>query len=121
MGIRCRMVVAALALVAVVAVLVAWWVQTSTGSPLTSDAAPSPLIVPVERTERTARFGVGVSVEYQEGTPATAAVSGTVTDVPVRTGDVLDSGDVIAPVNDVPVLAWWWRRRCGGTSTRFGG
>ncbi len=99
------MVVAALALLAVVAVLVAWWVQTSTGSPLTSDAAPGPLIVPVERTERTARFGVGVSVEYEEGTPVTVAVSGMVTEVLVRTGDVLDSGDVIATVNDVPVLA----------------
>src|SRR5659263_484710 len=80
-GIRSRMVVAALALLAVVAVLVAWWVQTSTGSPLTSDAAPGPLIVPVERTERTARFGVGVSVEYEEGTPVTVAVSGMVTEV----------------------------------------
>jgi peptidoglycan hydrolase-like protein with peptidoglycan-binding domain len=84
----------------------AWWAQTRPTSPLTSDIADQPLLVPVTASERVARFGVGLAITYADGAVVTASSGGTVTRVSVRPGDVLNSGDEIVGVDDLPVVAF---------------
>lgn len=73
---------------------------------MTSDVRDNPLVVPVTTAERLDRYGVGVVVTYEEGTPVTVTGTGTVTHLPVSPGDVLDSGSVVVVIDDAPTLAY---------------
>lgn len=83
-----------------------WWAELRTSSPLTSDLPEAALIVPVEEVDLAPQFAVGLAVERSPGDEARVSATGTVTRLDVQPGSVLDAGDVVAHVNDEPVVAY---------------
>jgi len=83
----------------------AWWADARATSPLSSDTRPSPLVVPVTRTEHTVSIGVGVKVSRRDGDSVASPAAGTVTRVAAAVGDTLKTGTVVASIDDLPIVA----------------
>lgn len=102
-----RTVAAAIALtvLALVGVGVAWAADRAAPSPLTSDARPAPLVIPVSIANRSRSIGVGVVTESAPGHQAVSATSGTLTAVLAKPGDTLATGDPVVVVDDRTIRA----------------
>lgn len=73
---------------------------------MTSDVADGPLIVDVSTEERVNSYGVGLAVTYEEGQVLSAETSGTLTGLSASAGDVLEAGDEVLRIDDLPVIAF---------------
>jgi peptidoglycan hydrolase-like protein with peptidoglycan-binding domain len=79
-------------------------VDDGTDSPMSSDVQAEPLLVPVTASERAVSVGVGVTVVDEPGQEVLCGRAGTVTGVAATVGDTLESGDILARVDDRPIV-----------------
>jgi peptidoglycan hydrolase-like protein with peptidoglycan-binding domain len=79
-------------------------VDGGTDSPMSSDVEAEPLLVPVTASERSVAVGVGVTVVDEPGQEVISGRAGTVTGVAATVGDTLESGDILARVDDRPIV-----------------
>ncbi|PFG34650.1 peptidoglycan-binding domain-containing protein [Sanguibacter antarcticus] len=80
-------------------------VERTSSSPLASDAAPEAVVVPVESSEQVERLVAGLTVVSTQGLVARAETGGVLTSVDVKPGDVVETGETVATVADVPLVA----------------
>jgi peptidoglycan hydrolase-like protein with peptidoglycan-binding domain len=94
--------------------------RASSESPLESASSAEALVGTVESAERFSDASVAIGVEFADALSPAIGASGTLTSVRVGPGDTVDTGKVVADVNNVPVIAYvseapLWRDVARGT------
>jgi peptidoglycan hydrolase-like protein with peptidoglycan-binding domain len=80
-------------------------VDRTTPRPLTGDVPEVPVVVSARHDARATSFQVALKIEARKGMSLVAPSSGFVTSLPVQRSGVVHDGDVIAEINDQPVVA----------------
>ncbi|WP_299932395.1 hypothetical protein [uncultured Nocardioides sp.] len=80
-------------------------VRTAAPDVLRPGRKVEPTVVPVQANDRTETIGVGVTVEQNPGLALSSNASGRLTSMRLRAGDRVQSGHVVARINDVSVVA----------------
>src|SRR6187431_1582650 len=95
-----------LALIAPLAAGIVLVLAKSSESPLESAAAIEPLVGSVERAERFQEASVAIAVTYATALAPATQASGTVTALKLEPGTEVQTGTVVASVNNQQVVAY---------------
>lgn len=92
-------------LVVPVLAMAGWFVVAHADNPTAAAAPVDPILVTVAHEDVTAQTVVSIALVPAVGAQVTTSASGTVTKAPT-VGSVLNAGDVVLRVNDLPVRAF---------------